>query len=550
MQPSHPRLICRAHNRFTPSIVLWQHFVLPNRPLLQQPRLSSSATASARDHSSENGQLVTSQKASEPEHFEAATAKSGREDVKPVSKVRKLTTVKSTWYPRKGEASITKAVQSQYESRQASLTKPEQLLATARAAFENAEEYEGVVVKPMESRESVKENSLPWCLEQGEMTMSGFDRLAIEIDRFHAYAKPSKFESIARRHVIEQVRKHVLAEFPKHVLEVFGSEKTGIALATSDIDFRFIRGSELVNPVNAKLPPMPTLRSQALAELRKLYWSKLRSHKAYLLPALRHARYPLISLQDRQSGLDLQIVLANDTSISRVIMQDYMEQYPYLRQLYSVVKTMFDVRGLSDVFRGGFGSYSLFMMVVASIRHNPHARNDAAGALINFLKFWRDFDTRKHGISIDPVEVFDKGSPLIMTDTTKAKIKQGTAQRLPPYMLSLRDPADETNDLGRKGIAIKHVQATFRSLVRQLQHDSKINTRPSLLAPLVGSSYMLDKPRRLKLMRYGERLWTQTQKTLSVKAKAMIDTEKMDGRKENENALEEETQKLARAEKN
>ena len=104
-------------------------------------------------------------------------------------------------------------------------------------------------------------------------------------------------------------------------------------------------------------------------------------------------------------------------------MQDYMEQYPYLRQLYYVVKTAFDVHGLSDVFRGGFGSYSLFMMVVASIRHNPHPRNDAAGGLINFLKFWCDFDTRKHGISIEPIEVFDKASYPIMTDTTKSKIK-------------------------------------------------------------------------------------------------------------------------------
>ena len=117
-------------------------------------------------------------------------------------------------------------------------------------------------------------------------------------------------------------------------------------------------------------------------------------------------------------------------------------------------------------------------------------------------------------------------------------------------MLSLRDPADETNDLGRKGIAIKHVQATFRSLLRQLQQDVKINTRPSILAPLVGSSYMLNEPRRHKLVHYGERLWTQMQKTLSVKAKAMVDAEKMDGRTENENVREEETQKLARAEKN
>ena len=243
------------------------------------------------------------------------------------------------------------------------------------------------------------------------------------MERFYEYARPNRFESIARKHVVEQMRSHIRQALPNHVLEVFGSERTGIALATSDIDLRLIRQSTLADPAIAKFPPTPQERAQALRDLQLLFWNTLRPHKAYLLPLLRHARYPLIALQDRQSGLDLQIVLANDTSMSRTIMQDYMEEYPYLRQLYSVVKTLFDVRGLSDVFRGGFGSYSLFMMIVASIRHNPHPRNDAAGGLINFLKFWRDLDTTKWGVSIEPAELFDKHLHAIRTDTIEAKVK-------------------------------------------------------------------------------------------------------------------------------
>lgn len=104
-------------------------------------------------------------------------------------------------------------------------------------------------------------------------------------------------------------------------------------------------------------------------------------------------------------------------------MKGYMAQYPYLCQLYFVVKTMFDVRGLSDVFRGGFGSYSLFMMIVASIRHNPHPRKDAAGGLINFLKFYRSFRTEKLGISIEPVWLFDKSDQPVITDTVKHKLE-------------------------------------------------------------------------------------------------------------------------------
>jgi non-canonical poly(A) RNA polymerase PAPD5/7 len=92
---------------------------------------------------------------------------------------------------------------------------------------------------------------------------------------------------------------------------------------------------------------------------------------------------------------------------------------------------------------------------------------------------------------------------------------------MPDYMLSLRDPADETNDLGRKGVAIKHVQVTLRDLHYQLVNDIKVNTRPSLLAPLVGNSYLLQLERRRKLREYGRDLKDKQAKMLSQKAEAV-----------------------------
>jgi non-canonical poly(A) RNA polymerase PAPD5/7 len=253
-------------------------------------------------------------------------------------------------------------------------------------------------------------------------------RLGVEIDRFYQFSQPNYYEVLARNHLIEQVQEHVRQTLPTHDMEVFGSVRTGIALATSDIDIRLIAKGQPRNPALARKPPGQKDRFKALQRLRKLYWDNLSQHKAYLHPQLQYARYPLISLQDRQSGLDVQIVLSNDTSLSRQIMKGYMEQYPYLQQLYCVVNTMFAVRGLNDVFRGGFGSYTIFMMIVASIRHNPHPRNDAAGGLINFLKFYRDFDTTEKGLSIEPVWQFQKGDPSIMTPKAKRKLNVGAHQ--------------------------------------------------------------------------------------------------------------------------
>jgi|SRR4051812_40136302 non-canonical poly(A) RNA polymerase PAPD5/7 len=95
-------------------------------------------------------------------------------------------------------------------------------------------------------------------------------------------------------------------------------------------------------------------------------------------------------------------------------------------------------------------------------------------------------------------------------------------------MLCLRDPADETNDLGRKAVAIKHVQTTFRKLYFDLDRNMMMNTCPSLLAPLVGPSYMLNKERREKLRHYGYTLSDQMRKSLAATAKMVRDREDME----------------------
>jgi non-canonical poly(A) RNA polymerase PAPD5/7 len=125
-------------------------------------------------------------------------------------------------------------------------------------------------------------------------------------------------------------------------------------------------------------------------------------------------------------------------------------------------------------------------------------------------------------------------------------------------MLCLRDPADATNDLGRRAIAIRHVQATFKALCYILDRDMRRNTRISLLAPLVGSSYMLYKERRHKLAEYGKRLSDQMKKSLAVKARMIRegvaevespkeeDKEALDKAQQEEEALEKAQQEKMR----
>ncbi|CBY01911.1 hypothetical protein IAQ61_006505 [Plenodomus lingam] len=549
MQSSRSRLTCRARNRFTPSIALWQHFIAPGP---QQQRLyaafsttTTTTTAAADEATREEaaGDVANVVLHANAEATPATPSAKGEPRPRRGLVIRRPKTDKPTsqgaWQEYKRVASVIKNAKAEWQRREASRQRSFEALTLAKNASKALEDYEGIIVEPMVNPEPVKESSLPWCPSRAEREdMSAMDRLALEMERFCAYAKPTRLEQRARDHVIKEVRRHVLERMPDHTLEVFGSERTGLALATSDIDFRLIRPHQIPDPERAHLPPRPMQRSKALGGLQKLHSMLKDTSGTYLITIFRYARYPLISLQHRTSTLDIQIVLANDTTQSRDIIQRYLKEYPYLLTLFTVIKTIFEIRGLSDVFRGGFGSYSLFMMIVASIQHQPHARNDAAGALVNFLRFWRDFDTTKHGVSIEPAEIFDKQAVPVRTGKVQARLEGGEVNPLPIYMLCLRDPADPTNDLGRKGAAIKHVQATFRSLLQRLVHDIQMKTRPTLLGPLVGPVYMLNLRRREQLEALGKRLELEKMKELAAVAKAIREGRDVGDRKGVEGAVE------------
>jgi non-canonical poly(A) RNA polymerase PAPD5/7 len=242
--------------------------------------------------------------------------------------------------------------------------------------------------------------------------------------RFHEYIKPSRTEALARRQLVEQVRSHVREVIPDAALEVFGSERTGLAFATSDIDLRLLKFTDMEESASSVLPPSKQQRIRLLDDIYRLF-RHLRKNSQYEHCVVLHARYPLVSLRDKASGLDVQIVLSNDTSLSRAMIRKYIEEYPFIRPVYSVVKTMFDIRGLSDTFRGGFGSYSIFMMIVASFRHCDWKTppTSAGEGLKAFIDFWTVFDTTKNGISLEPTELYDKAIDAPMTDTVRAKLQ-------------------------------------------------------------------------------------------------------------------------------
>ncbi|EME42275.1 hypothetical protein DOTSEDRAFT_97909, partial [Dothistroma septosporum NZE10] len=350
--------------------------------------------------------------------------------------------------------------------------------------------------------------------------------LSLEIQRFEQYMTPTSVERAARQAIADELKGFITAtlmrEEPRKTgCELFGSEKTGLALPISDIDVRLW-----------DISGRPAARMSNRMDV--LYRAILKSDK-YIVPTLRNSgSYPIINCQHRESGIDIQIVASNDTTRQQEVMTQYLSAIPYLRPLFYVVRTMFAMRGLLEVYTGGLGSYGSFVLLLAALNRtlgDRHQRSHSAAVqLRRFLHFYSEavIDPRKHGVAVFPHSRFLKHdadrqyqvyNSLAQRRGDFVRAGQWTmCQRRPlqPWLLTLQDPADATNDLGKRSIAIKHILKTiewyrwqmslrFRGLEDCQKRGAKWDGE-SILLLFVGRCHEIYHGPRERLREYGKRI--------------------------------------------
>lgn len=269
-------------------------------------------------------------------------------------------------------------------------------------------------------------------------------RLTAEIEDFGRFMTPTPVEQAARQAVVQEVEDDIRKDLPSWCsLELFGSQKTGLATTTSDIDWRLfvtddVSCSEFIGP---KVEPAAS-RRDLVSYLVKLS-RRLGSTPTYKLALMRFKTFSMFNIQHEASGLDLQIGAGRDSKASQEYTKRYLDEHPTLRPLFMLTKAMFSVRGLDDVFYGGFGSYTIFMMIVASLKLNSaFAEDDVARQFLAFLLFYAKIDTYKYGISVEPPGLFMKRpaqpKPNILTDETSPHLNEEenvSGLHKPPVML-------------------------------------------------------------------------------------------------------------------
>ncbi|KXT04052.1 hypothetical protein AC578_4921 [Pseudocercospora eumusae] len=410
-------------------------------------------------------------------------------------------------------------------------------------------DYKPCNVLPMTN--SSAEKPPPWERQLRQPRVDGLTHLDEELKAFATWIQPTAKERMARNAVMEETMNLVKASLKDDVsittkMELHGSEKTGLALPWSDIDIRIWDDRE----APAKAGPAAARLFHRLG----LVADTMRSSDEWTLVVVRDTAYPILNAQHMKSGLDVQIVAAPNSHGQEAVVKQCLEDMPYLRTVFYAVRTFFAMRRLDEVYTGGLGSYGIFVLLVATILRNPIKNNRGecphAAAFTTFFETLSPIDARKaqdsnsiardsksinlkkFAISCFPRTKFLKHAPspdllkyMALAEKRGDKIRAGQwrmSQRNEwmPYLLTLQDPANPHNDLGRKTYAIKHILASITTCDKSLRRrivamDARyVQGRPwvgpPMLATVLGRPDAEYKERRKKLEAFGMEIAWET----------------------------------------
>jgi len=373
----------------------------------------------------------------------------------------------------------------------------------------------------------------PWALrprhDGTRYTMTEW--LDAELLQFARWMETTPAENAARAKLSETLLDLTQQVDPVLQVEPFGSQATGLSMPNSDIDIRIFDPAVDGHPYQGDPEDKEAKRAWAtettqnrksimISHLRNIQ-SALAKHEDFeKIESNESAFVPLIKAVHKHTGLKIQIVASKDTSASRDAIKKYLAEYSTLKPVFMVLKTTLHLRNLSDPWYGGVGSYTLFMMCVAALKHSDAQKQEkqeqdqnSNTALYHSLKqrslshdflhtlnFWGNLDTTKVAISVDPFAVFAKKVRQDWRDIIARKSDKSLFARhhlavpLPkkPYILHLQDPAEPYNNLGRSALAIKDIQATFAKLyddlLWEMQDPERRQNASALLKSFVGKS--------------------------------------------------------------
>jgi len=304
--------------------------------------------------------------------------------------------------------------------------------------------------------------------------------LHYEILDFYTFMTPNQYERQIRTIVIDRLKNTIIKYWPLVKFHVFGSVNTDLYLPSSDID--------VVIFGKFKHPRQPLFSLSGILNKTQQY---------HEVQVISHAKVPIIKLIDNQTNLSIDISFNMENGLQNSdLIKSYLKQYQQLKPLVIVLKMFLLQRGLNEPYSGGIGSYAILLMLVNFLqvyvkKFSPQNQSNLGFLLIEFfLHYGRKFNYYVLGISTR-----NGGGHFL-----KAARHWLDFQR--PYLLSIEDPQDPENDVGRSSHRIlPFVQRSFLTAYLRLVAQPSKHWSPTLLSRIINpeDSRLTDRMTELKL---------------------------------------------------
>ncbi|KAJ5254385.1 hypothetical protein N7524_011565 [Penicillium chrysogenum] len=316
---------------------------------------------------------------------------------------------------------------------------------------------------------------------------------------------------------IEKLRMEVaslLKAVVPHAPRVIGSHCTGLVLAHSDLDF-ILPYEDLPRSLERDRRPSPTrpqIQDAHIRLLRQVQRALQHTDTFSDHVKLSDKRNPSLSARHRPTGLLLQFYCGEGIPAITEYLQDYQAEYPALRPLYAVTRTLLEARGLFGSPQASIGPDALAMLIVAFLKMN-HGRfpgpNNLGEQFLALLQFYgTQIDLQSVGIAVDPPGLFSADMLPVAFNADEPAHQRGqrsliSAKRtaaakrnfLVAQRLCIQDPTHYMNDLGRSCTRTSELQSAFAAAHQQLCHscdewanDGNIKT-PSVLATTLQANF-------------------------------------------------------------
>ena len=188
------------------------------------------------------------------------------------------------------------------------------------------------------------------------------------------------------------------------------------------------------------------LRTRAVTLLNRLKRALLACGAVRATARVIAGRVPILTCTTAVGGFPCDVSLGVANGAAAVpLVQALLARYAPLRPLMLVLKTFLEQRSLDSPFTGGIGGYLLLSLVTALLQTlgKDSGALDLGDALTRFFVFYgREFDFRRHGISI---------------------ARGGVVPKRPPraFALAVEDPQETEKDIGAAAFNIRAVRAAF-----------------------------------------------------------------------------------------